>query len=267
MTMFSALILAGRRQGVARDPVAESAGVTHKCLAPVAGQPMIAHVIAALAAMPEVRRIGISIDADDMVARSLLTLLPSARDRLRLLAARENLVDSVAHAAERLTTPLFITTADNVLITPAVVRELVIGARGADAAVAFASKDAVLAAHPSGQRRFYRFRDGEFSNCNSYYLANRSALRAAEAFRGGGQFVKHPARIVAAFGLLNLVRFRLGLRALQPAVAGLSSRFGVALNAVVVSDGAVAIDVDNLRSLAVAESVLASRAVSAAQAA
>jgi GTP:adenosylcobinamide-phosphate guanylyltransferase len=267
MTMLSALVLAGRREGRAVDPVAAHAGVSHKSLVPVAGQPMIAPVLATLASMPEVRRIGISIDADPQTVQTLQTLVPAAASRLTILRAEANLADSVATAVQRLTTPLFITTADNVLLTPATVRELVTGTRGYDAGIAFAAKQAVLDAHPSGQRRFYRFRDGEYSNCNSYYLANGAALAAAEAFRGGGQFIKHPLRIVAAFGLLNLIRFRYGLRALQPAISGLSSRFGINIRAVVVSDGAAAIDVDNLRTLQVAEAILRSRAFTAAQAA
>ena len=42
-------------------------------------------------------------------------------------------------------------------------------------------------------------------------IGDRAALRAAEAFRGGGQFVKKPIRVMRAFGLINLLRFRFGL--------------------------------------------------------
>ena len=45
--------------------------------------------------------------------------------------------------------------------------------------VALARKEDVLAAHPEGQRRFYKFRDGEFSNCNLYGLSQRG-LELAE---------------------------------------------------------------------------------------
>ena len=46
---------------------------------------------------------------------------------------------------------------------------------GADGVAAMARKASVLAAHPEGQRNFYRFRDDEYANCNVYALANRKA--------------------------------------------------------------------------------------------
>ena len=45
----SILILAGRRAG-AIDPLAAAYGVADKCLVPVAGRPMIAHVLESAAA-------------------------------------------------------------------------------------------------------------------------------------------------------------------------------------------------------------------------
>ena len=66
--------------------------------------------------------------------------------------------------------------------------------------VALARKEDVLSAHPQGQRRFYRFRDGAFSNCNLYGLSRRG-LALAETFREGGQFAKNPMRIGARLRL------------------------------------------------------------------
>ena len=48
--LFTALVLAADRG--AGDPVSRTAGVAHKCLAPVAGKPMVERVVAALAASP-----------------------------------------------------------------------------------------------------------------------------------------------------------------------------------------------------------------------
>jgi CMP-N-acetylneuraminic acid synthetase len=59
--MTTALILAGKREGTL-DPLAEAAGVQHKCIVPVAGRPMIAHVVEALAAALEIGTVLISID-------------------------------------------------------------------------------------------------------------------------------------------------------------------------------------------------------------
>jgi GTP:adenosylcobinamide-phosphate guanylyltransferase len=252
---FSAIVLAGKRDG-RLDPLAANAGVSHKCLVPVAGKPMLLHVLEALDATQGIGRIIVSIDTPEIIA-PLIRQLGSGR--IAVERSAPNLVDSVFGAANVSTPPFLVTTADNVNLTPASIAEILTASQGADAAVAFARRERVIAAHPDGQRRFYRFRGGEYSNCNTYVLGSREALKAAEVFRGGGQFAKFPMRIVKAFGLLNLIRFRYGLATLDGAFRGFSRRFGLTIRPVLVSDGALAIDVDNERTLHVAETILGER--------
>jgi molybdopterin-guanine dinucleotide biosynthesis protein A len=257
----TALVLAGKRDG-SLDPLAASAGVTHKCLVPVRGKPLIEYPLSALTACQDIERIVISID-DPEALRALPTVAAlEGSGRLTIVAAQHNLVDSVVAASRTAGFPMLITTADNALLSPAAVADFVGAAQAqtADVAVAFASREAVLAAHPDGQRRFYAFRCGSYSNCNLYWLRSPTALAAAEVFRSGGQFAKHPKRILRAFGLLNLIRFRLGIGTLDAAFRRLSNRFRLNIQAVVLRDGRLAIDVDNLRTKNVAEEILAREA-------
>lgn len=256
MTPVTAVVMAGRREGTI-DPLAAAAGLADKCLVPVAGRPMIAHVLDALGAAPGIGRIIVSIN--DV---ALLDGLPEAAalgDRLVMVAAHANLVDSLLAAVAQAPLPVLVTTADNVLFGPAAIADFVQGARHRDVAVAFTRQQSVMAAHPDGQRRFYRFRDDSYSNCNAYWIGNPDALKAAEVFRSGGQFAKHPLRIAQALGFLNLVRFHFGIGSLDAAFARFSRRFGLDIGAVVLSDGAAAIDVDNERTHAVAEAILTTR--------
>jgi GTP:adenosylcobinamide-phosphate guanylyltransferase len=261
----TALVLAGKRDG-ALDPLAAAAGVTHKCLAPVGGRPMVLHVLDALSAAPEISEIIISIDEPEALASLNLERLNAKGARMRLAIAQPNLVDSVTQALAGAAFPVLITTADNVMLTPAATAEIDEAARrgGPDVAVVFARKADVLAAHPDGQRRFYQFKEDAYSNCNAYWLGGPAALRAAEVFRQGGQFAKHPRRIIAAFGLFNLIRFRYGLDTLGGLLKRLSRRFRVTIQAVILSDGAVAIDVDNARTLKIATELLGARSTPAA---
>lgn len=252
------LVLAGKRDG-ASDPLAVAAGVSHKCLVPIAGRPLIAHVLEVVGDAPQVGEIIVSIDAAATIAD-----LPEVRQlvadgRLRIAEARHNLVDSVVDALADAAFPAVVTTADNVLLTAQAIADINRRPHDADVRVAMARRENVLAAHPEGQRRFYRFRSSEYSNCNLYWLGNRAALDAVEIFRGGGQFAKHPARIVAAFGLVNLLRLRLGWDSLGGAFARLSRRFGLTLHPVLMADGALAIDVDNERTHRIAGELLARR--------
>ncbi|MBB4856962.1 GTP:adenosylcobinamide-phosphate guanylyltransferase [Novosphingobium chloroacetimidivorans] len=255
----TALVLAGRRDGEI-DALAAAAGVEDKCIVPVAGRAMILHVLAALDASPQVARIVVSINDARVLDGLPEVAAMQASGKLVLATAQTNLVDSVFAAAETARFPVLVTTADNVLLTPQAASQFIAGAADADVAVAFTRRDAVLAAHPEGQRRFYKFSDDSYSNCNTYWLQSAASLEIAEVFRSGGQFAKHPLRIVAAFGFLNLVRFHYGIGTLDAAFRRFSRRFRQEIKAVLLEDGAVAIDVDNARTLGVAEEILSRRA-------
>lgn len=251
------VVLAAQREG-RLDPLAAAAGVTHKCLVPIGGRPLLAHVLEALGEVEGIEAVRIAVEpgaADDLSPIALASRLPAG-----FVAAADNIADSVYAAAAGAEGPIIVTTADNVLLTPAAVRQVAARlATGDDTVVALARKEAVLLAHPEGQRRFYKFRDGEFSNCNLYGLSRRG-LETAETFREGGQFAKNPMRIARAFGFLNLIRLRYGLVSLKGAMERLSRRFGVRVSALVLEDGAHAIDVDNQRTYAIAAELLDRRA-------
>lgn len=243
---FTAIILAAQRGGTI-DPLAAEAGVSHKCLVPIAGAPLIAHVAAALIATPGLRELRIVIEP--AMAAAIRAILPPAAVPILVVPAADNLADSVHAAACGVDRPMVVTTADNVLLSPGAVAAMLAAlAEGADVALAMATKAAVLSAHPEGQRRFYRFSDDDYSNCNLYAFGGAKAVAAAESFRSGGQFAKKPLRLIAAIGLVNLALLRFHRVSLTGAARRLSRRFRLRVAPVVLADGAHAIDVDNRRT-------------------
>lgn len=250
------LILAGRRPG-AVDALAAAHGVADKCLVPVAGRPMIAHVLSS-AARTAAKQIFISTHHLNLLADLNDPVIKLLGNRLIVVPAAGNLADSVLAVAGVANFPLLITTADNCLLTPETIAE--IGAEAArldvEAGVALARREDVLAVHPEGQRRFYEFSDVAVSNCNAYWIGHPGALKATEAFRGGGQFVKKPLRVMQAFGLINLLRFRFGLGPIHHIFARISRHLNLEVAPLLVSNGATAIDVDNERSLRVTEALM-----------
>ena len=255
----TAIVLAAQREG-RLDPLAAQAGVTHKCLVPIGGRPLLAHVLAALVGAPGVKAIRISVEpgADRMlrpIVDSLATAVP-----VEFVAAASTITDSVYAAAGGDGGPFIVTTADKVLLTANAVQQVASRlTSGDDAVVALSRREDVLSAHPQGQRRFYRFTDGRYSNCNLYGLSS-AGLDLAETYRSGGQFAKNPRRIIQAVGLINLLILRYGLVSLPRAMKRLGRRFGVRASAVVLKDGAHAIDVDNARTYSIAAQLLESRA-------
>lgn len=254
------ILLAGQRAGVV-NPLAARAGVSHKCLVPIRGKPLIAHVLDTLTALPAVRAIRISLEpeAHDEVA-TLIAAYADCGVAIELHASSPHIVDSALGAAGDDAGPFIFTTADNVLLTPAAVAQVRQELTEVDGVLAVARKESVLAAHPEGQRGFYRVRGGAYANCNIYGLASRAALLSgAEMFRGGGQFMKHAARAIEVLGLHNIVLLRLGYFDLAGAMRTLGRRLGVRARATVFADGALAIDVDNERTYRVCEELLARR--------
>ena len=123
-------------------------------------------------------------------------------------------------------------------------------------------KETLLAKYPDGQRRFHRFADGEWSNCNLYALMTPEALAAAEFFRGGGQFAKSLKRVMNAFGLFNMIAYKFAWFARDKAMDRLSARSGVRVKAIDMPFPEAPIDVDNERTRRIAEEILIARAAS-----
>lgn len=257
----TALIMAGKRSG-ALDPLAAEAGVSQKSVVPVGGKPMIEHVVDALARCERIGEIRIVAHEPDEIRAIPLVSSLLQQGRLVFRPGAFNLVDSVFSGGEGAAFPLIVTTSDNCLVTPDGYGEFIDKAlaEGADAAAALARKEDVIAADPVGQKRFYEFSDGGFSNCNLYWIANPEALRAAEVMRTGGQFMKYPSRIARAFGVVNLIRFYFGWGTKETLFAQVSRRFGLKLAPIALSNGEFAIDVDESRSFGVTEKLLARRA-------
>src|SRR3954465_443976 len=117
---FNVVILAAQRDGKL-DPLAAEAGVSHKCLVPIGGRPLLAHVLAALASIEGIECVRIAVEAG---AEAMLAPIAAASGLpVRFTMAADNLTDSVYAAAEGTQGPVVITTADNVLLTPAAVRQ------------------------------------------------------------------------------------------------------------------------------------------------
>lgn len=254
---FTAIVLAAQREG-RLDPLAAEAGVSHKCLVPIRGRPLIAHVVDALAGADGLARIRVSVEAGQEAALRE-AIGEAAPVPVEFVAAAQSIPDSLYAATRDDPGPFVVTTADNVLLTATAVRRVAERLfAGDDGVGALARREDVLSAHPQGQRRFYRFRDGSYSNCNLYGLSRRG-LALAETYRSGGQFAKNPRRILEAVGFVNLVILRFGLVSLDRAMKRLGRRFGLTASAVVLKDGAHAIDVDNARTYSIAAQLLERR--------
>jgi GTP:adenosylcobinamide-phosphate guanylyltransferase len=252
------LVLAGRRSA-SLDPLAARLGVSHKALVPVAGEAMVGRVLRIAAEAFPQSPLFVSVEDFAIIAAEPTVARLHAEGRLTPVGAEHHIVDSVVEASRTTGFPLILCTADNVLMTVEGFRSIARAgaAPGVDGIVMMAEKTDIMAAHPEGQRRFYRFRGGAYSNCNLFWLTSGHAFKAIESFRYGGQFAKRKTDAVRALGLTALFLYASRLVTLDGMFRHFSRRFGVEVRALVAKDGRLAIDVDNERTHRVAEEILA----------
>ncbi len=253
------LVLAAARG--ADDPLAKACNVRHKCLLPVAGEPMLRRVVRALQALPQPVEITIVID-DETAARQALEELAQ---EVRFAAAAESASASALGVLQEMfaqapDTPVLVTTGDHALLTPQMVQALLDARRRlprADLLVGLASRPVVEAAFAGVRRTWMRFGPDEVTGCNLFLLTNEQALAAVRFWRQVERDRKRPWRIARAFGIVPLLRVLLGRVNLQQAFALASRRLGLEARPVLLKDARAAVDVDKPEDLALVERILA----------
>ncbi|BCK76618.1 MobA-like NTP transferase protein [Acetobacter aceti NBRC 14818] len=245
---LTAIVLAGSRAGAA-DPMAVTAGLSHKALIPIAGKPMITHVLDTLRAVPSIGRILVCIENPAV----LDGILP---DGVQTMDAAQGPSASVLAAIRDCGTPLLVTTADNPLLRPEWVQFFLDGAEDADIAVGVASEAAVTRDVPGTRRTFIRLSDIAFSGCNLFLFRTPASARVAMLWRKIEKERKHPLRMGWLLGPCILLRFllkRLGTKNLLARILKLTGAQG---KFVFMPDGRAAVDVDKPADLALVRKLM-----------
>ncbi len=243
------IVLAGGKADA--DGLARAFGMSHRCLVPLAGRPLIAHVLQVAAVHPAVESLAVSVEREAFDGLfDVLSQLPG-RGIVKLVEARANLVDSVLAAAQGWDGALLVTTADHALLSAASIDAMI---------DALASRDSVRTANPDDALAFHEFADDAYASCNLYAVARPEALSATAVFRDGGRFAGNAWRVMRAFGIVNLILLRLRAVTLADAMARVSKRLGLRIAAVVLDDGSQALDVDDTHAHALAQKLIEARA-------
>ncbi|WP_417449850.1 NTP transferase domain-containing protein [Kordiimonas sp.] len=264
----TALVLAASRRG-AEDTVAKIQGVSHKCLVTLDGVVMLERVVREMVAADGIGRVYVSIESEDLL-RSVPALGDMLdRGEIHYVPSEENLYLSVAKSVEKIDKPwpLIITTGDNALHTTEMINHFcgALFAGNADAAVGMTPASVILAAYPDGKRAFHNLKDGGWSSCNLYALTSNKALKSAKVFEGGGQFGKKPQRILKAFGLMFMLRYRYKLATIDQLARTLGRRWKMNVQVIRMPFADAPIDVDNPGDFALTERILQSRSTAAAK--
>ena len=248
------ILLAGSRPGP--DPLLSGTGAATKALLPVAGEPMLVHVVRALRASPLVGPIRIlAQNSAELAVRPELAGFPD----LHFADSGQGISASLAAALPPGDAPVLVTTADNVLLTPAMIGEFLAGADGSDVAVAMVERRVLLARYPESRRTWLKFRDGWWSGANLFRLRGQRAAPLLDFWGAIERDRKKGLKIIAAFGPWLLVGALLRLFTIQQGVARAGARFGLAAKAVPMSAAEACIDADKPADIDLIERILRDR--------
>ena len=254
----TAIILAGSRPGP--DPLLDGSGVSTKALLPVAGRPMLAHVLDTLSRHRSVGPIVVlaqdiaGLRADPALAAwtndpAILFMESGAGISRSVLAA----IDGPAKM------PVLLTTADNVLLSAAMIDSMIAGAEGCDIAVGMVERRVLFARYPQSRRTWLKFRNGWWSGANLFWIGSDRARPMLERWQSIEQDRKKGMKIVGAFGPLLLGGALLRILTIQGAAARLGKRFGAVARIVALPQAEACIDVDKPDDLVLVEAILARR--------
>lgn len=254
MSGITAVLLAGSRPG--SDPLAAAFGTDLKALVPVGGKPMVRWPVEALLASNRFSEIRVLAQEPERIGEAL-----PANPKLRI----EKSAASIAATLEQLCFdnsiqwPLFVTTADHVLLDAGMINEFCDLGEVADIAIAVVERDNLMKRLPKSQRTWVHFRSGAYSGANMFLLSGKRVLPALELWRSVEQDRKKGWALLLAFGPLNLLGALLRLRTIHQTLDSIGRRIGATVEAVDLSDPLAAVDVDKLSDHDLVEELLKER--------
>lgn len=256
---WTALVLAGQRPGI--DRLAAHFGREAKALIPVAGEPMLARVLRVLADTPQIARIVVMAqDAPSLLEDPSLAWArtdPRIMPRVSGRTISGSVLAAVTDPAVGL--PVLVTTADNVMLTPASVTEFIAGASTSDVSVAFVERGSLEAAVGPNKRTWLTFRDGAFTGANLFALRGPGSFHALAFWEKVEADRKSVLKLAAHFGPVMMVRLLLRRMDLRTALGAAGAKLGASAAPVLLSDGRMGVDVDKPEDHALAERLLEGR--------
>ncbi|WP_379920904.1 NTP transferase domain-containing protein [Erythrobacter sp. R86502] len=256
---WTALVLAGQRPGV--DPVAAHFALDAKALVPVAGMAMAGRVLMALADTPAIARIIVLAQNTAQLEghRDLAWAVNDSKIEFRVsgVTISGSLLDAVNDPAIGL--PVLVTTADNVMLTPATLAEFISGSGTSDVSVGLVARERLEAAVGANKRTWLTFKGGAFTGANLFALSAPAARNVLTFWESVEHDRKSVLRLAAHFGPALMVRLLLRRMTIHQALAAAGARLGATAAPVMLSDGRMGVDVDKVEDHVLAERLLAVR--------
>jgi len=179
--------------------------------------------------------------------------------RIAFAPSRATIAATIAKLIDEGAAPMIVTTADNALLTGAMIDHVLAAARERDLGIAMVERRVLLRAYPQSKRSWLKFRGGAWSGANLFWIGGARVLPLIAIWRDVEQDRKKGWRVISAFGPGMLISALLRLVTFPAAIARLGKRHGIDAMLVPMPQAEACIDVDKTEDLALAEAILAAR--------
>jgi GTP:adenosylcobinamide-phosphate guanylyltransferase len=257
--LITAAILAGQRPGI--DPLAAASGQIYKALVPVSGRPMVAYVLETLLTHPRVGTVLLLGQDTQAILDGIGNATLANHKAIKALDGPDSIAQAVEAALQQTEGPLLVTTADHVLLSHAMIDQMLTNTQNCEVAVGMVEQQRLLADHPDAKRTWIKFRGEAYSGANLFLLCGGAKLsplltlwRSIEADRKKGW------RILTAFGPRLAIGAVLRLWTGNEALERAGRRFGLRAHLVSLPQAEACIDVDKPADKQLVEAILALRA-------
>ncbi|MEA3018442.1 MAG: hypothetical protein QOI38_3164 [Sphingomonadales bacterium] len=252
---WTAIVLAGSRPE--RDPLAAEFGLPLKALVPVAGAPMIAHVVRTLVECPSVARVVIVAQRPELLDCADLRSL-AGRFPIHRTGGRDGIAESIITLAgtEAAPWPLLVTTADHPLLTPDMVEHFLARSEASDVSLAVVDRDLLSARYPRSRRTWLRFRAGAYTGANLFAARSPKSAEALRVLARAEASRKNQLKLLWHFGPALAFGALTRTMSLQQVVERGGMRFGLKSAVVVLPYAEAGIDVDAMEDWRFADRLL-----------
>ena len=257
-SIFTAIVLAGDRGP--NDPVATSTGVPCKALTPIGNRPMILRVLDAL---NEAQCIGSCLlsgphhthveGTKELQNRVQSHQIKWTEPQSSPSASAHFVLQSIPHDQ-----PILLTTADHALLTSNLVDHFcseALKTKG-DVVVGLVDRRVITKAYPDTKRTYITFGEMGYCGCNLFAFLTPQGRKAAQFWQQVERNRKKPWRLIGMLGWRPLLQYGLGQLSLDQALAQLSKRLEMKIQAVLLPYAEAAIDVDTVGDLALVKKIV-----------
>jgi molybdopterin-guanine dinucleotide biosynthesis protein A len=258
---WTAILLAGQRPGI--DPLAAAFGEERKAKIKVAGEAMLSRVARTLLAVPAIGRIVIMAQAPELLFDGDCAWLAD-EPRIATVHSDSGIASSIAAVAggPEAPWPVLVTTADHPLLTVPMIEAMIASDAAADVAVGVVGRRVLLAAYPGNRRTWLKFAGEAWSGANLFVFRSNRAKIALGLWSEVERDRKKAIKLIAHFGPWLALRALTRTITLEAAMGAVGRKFGLVVRPVALPFAEAGIDVDKPSDHALAEQILAARAVS-----